>query len=129
MKYLTEEERGRVRAALLVRRAALLDEILEAEKETGETQFSTLLGKHGGDSSDEALAVTLGDLAAARLDLELGELHELEFARQRLDDAEFGLCEDCGVGIPVARLLINPGARRCIACQETHEHTHGAHAH
>lgn len=129
MKYLTEEERGRVHAALLVRRATLLDEILAAEAAAGETQFSTLLGKHGGDSSDEALAVTLGDLAAARLDLELSELHELESARQRLDEAEFGLCEDCGAGIPVARLLINPGARRCIVCQEKFEHTHGTHAH
>ncbi len=129
MKYLTEEERGRVGAVLQARRAALLDEILAAEKETGETQFSTLLGKHGGDSSDEALAVTLGDLAAARLDLELKELHELESARLRLRDEEFGLCEDCGAGIPVARLMINPGARRCIVCQEQFEHTHGAHAH
>ncbi len=129
MKYLTEEERGRVGAALRARRAALLDEILAAEAAAGETQFSTLLGKHGGDSSDEALAVTLGDLAAARLDLELKELHELESGLQRLEDAEFGLCEDCGVGIPVARLVINPGARRCIVCQERFERTHGAHAH
>lgn len=128
MSYLTEEERGRVRAALMARRSALLDEILEAEKESGETQFSTLLGKHGGDSSDEALAVTLGDLAASRLDLEVGELRKLEAARVRLDDPDFGRCEDCGNGIPLARLEINPAATRCTACQGVFERTHAADA-
>ncbi len=127
MSYLTEEERGRVRTALMARRATLLDEILEAEKETGETQFSTLLGKHGGDSSDEALAVTLGDLAAARLDLELGELRQLEAARVRLDDLDFGRCEECGEGIPLARLEVNPAASRCTVCQGGFERTHAAH--
>lgn len=128
MNYLTEEERGRVRTALLARRAALLDEILEAEKATGETQFSTLLGKQGGDSSDEALAVTLGDLAAARLDLELSELKQLEAARVRLDDPDFGRCEACGEGIPLARLEVNPAASRCTVCQGNFERTQAAHA-
>ncbi len=128
MNYLTEEELGRVRSALMVRRAALLDEIIEAEKASGETQFSTLLGKHGGDSSDEALAVTLGDLAAARLDLELGELKQLEMARVRLDDPDFGRCEACGEGIPMARLEVNPAASRCTLCQEDFERAQAAHA-
>lgn len=114
----TQEERERVAEALSARKAALLAELSSALQESGDTQYAEVLGKHSGDSSDEALAVTLGDLAHARLDMELQELKRLQAAQVRLATDAFGLCEDCGVPIPLARLLANPAALRCIACQE-----------
>lgn len=124
MSHLTQQDRDAVRATLMARRAIVLDEIVAAERETGETQFVALLGRHNGDSSDEALAVTIGDLAAARLDLELGEFNRLEAARLRLDAADFGQCGDCGEDIPVPRLIANPAAQRCVICQANFERTH-----
>jgi DnaK suppressor protein len=127
MSHLTEQDRDAVRAALMARRTVVLDEIVAAERETGETQFAELLGRRNGDSSDEALAVTIGDLAAARLDLELGEFNRLEAARLRLDATDFGQCGECGEEIPAARLVVNPAAGRCIACQALFERTHVTH--
>lgn len=52
--------------------------------------------------------------------------------RQSLEDienGEYGICEDCGMEIAIARLKARPIARRCIKCktkQETMEKIMGA---
>lgn len=40
----------------------------------------------------------------------------LKAALARLDDGEFGYCEDCGEDIAAKRLELDPTARRCISC-------------
>jgi RNA polymerase-binding transcription factor DksA len=124
MSYLTQQNRVDIRAALEAQRGKLIKAMQAALEESGQTQFSEVLGRASGDSADEALAVTLGDLSAARLDHEVRALQALENARLRLDDEDFGLCVDCEAEIPVARLIANPVSTRCIACQSHFEHTH-----
>lgn len=58
---------------------------------------------------------------AAALERDVVELREVEAALARLHEPDFGLCEDCGVEIPFARLRINPAAKRCAACQASAE--------
>jgi len=122
MSHLTQQDRAAIRAALEAQRGKLIKAMQAALEESGQTQFAEVLGRASGDSADEALAVTLGDLSAARLDHEVRTLQALEIARKRLDDKDFGLCEDCGAKIPVARLAANPVATRCVACQSLFEH-------
>ncbi len=124
MDHLSAHDRDRIRVALESHHAALLEALKAALAESGRTQYAEVLGRGSGDSGDEALAVTLGDLSAARLDHEVRMLRALDAARARLDAEDFGLCEDCGAAIPVARLIANPAATRCVRCQEHHEHTH-----
>ena len=40
----------------------------------------------------------------------------LQAALQRLDEGEFGYCEDCGDDIAPARLDFDPSVTRCISC-------------
>ena len=40
---------------------------------------------------------------------------------QHVHDDDYGLCTDCGVGIPFDRLKIEPQALRCVACESRHE--------
>ena len=47
-----------------------------------------------------------------------GELAELEAALSRLASGSFGACERCGSALGTQRLLAEPMARRCHACQE-----------
>jgi RNA polymerase-binding transcription factor DksA len=129
MSHLTQQERAVVRAALEEQRGKLIKAMQAALEESGQTQFAEVLGRASGDSADEALAVTLGDLSAARLEHELRTLQALETARLRLDDEDFGLCRDCEAKIPLARLAANPAAIRCVACQSKFEHTHAGHQH
>lgn len=129
MSHLTQQDRAEIRAALEAQRDHLIKAMQAALDESGQTQFAEVLGRASGDSADEALAVTLGNLSAARLDHEVRALQTLENARLRLNDKEFGLCEDCGEKIPLARLTANPAATRCVACQSHFEHTHAGHQH
>lgn len=43
-------------------------------------------------------------------------LAEIEEARVRLAEGDYGRCESCGGPIPGARLELRPTARRCVAC-------------
>jgi phage/conjugal plasmid C-4 type zinc finger TraR family protein len=129
MSHLTQQDRAAIRAALEDQRGKLIKAMQAALEESGQTQFAEVLGRASGDSADEALAVTLGDLSAARLGHEVRTLQALETARLRLDAEDFGLCEDCGAQIPSARLVANPVATRCIACQGHFEHTHAGQNH
>lgn len=41
---------------------------------------------------------------------------QLRAALQRLENGEFGACEECGEWIAEKRLILNPTALRCISC-------------
>jgi DnaK suppressor protein len=129
MSHLTQQDRAAIRTALENQRSKLIKAMQSALEESGQTQFSEVLGRASGDSADEALAVTLGDLSAARLGHEVRTLQALENARLRLDDKDFGLCDDCGAKIPAARLVVNPVSTRCVTCQDHFEHTHAGQNH
>ena len=129
MSHLTKKDRLAIRAALEEQRAKLLHGFKASQEESSQTQYAAVLGKTSGDSADEALAVTLGDLSAARLDHEVRAIQAMEDATTRLDSPDFGLCDDCGAKIPAARLIANPTATRCVACQERHEHTYSGQSH
>jgi len=129
MSHLTKKDRLAIRAALEEQRAKFLHGLKAAFEESGQTQFAAVLGRGSGDSADEALAVTLGNLSAARMDHEERTLQALEAAFKRVDSPDYGECEDCGANIPAARLIASPAATRCVACQERFEHTHAGQAH
>jgi DnaK suppressor protein len=76
-------------------------------------------------SDDWAKAETERDLAIALAERESAELLAIDAALQRIADGSYGLCVDCGVAIPTARLHANPTALRCLACQERLEGSGG----
>ena len=44
------------------------------------------------------------------------EREGLEKAVERMRDEKFGKCMRCGEDIPVGRLMLMPGATRCVRC-------------
>ncbi|QJB56319.1 TraR/DksA family transcriptional regulator [Pseudodesulfovibrio sp. zrk46] len=46
---------------------------------------------------------------------------ELENALKRLHETDYGICEECGEDIGLARLKANPSARLCVSCQSALE--------
>ena len=78
------------------------------------------------ESDDWAQADAERDLAVAMEERESAELVAIDEALKRVADGSFGLCVDCGVGIPNARLHANPTALRCGGCQDKTEHASGA---
>ena len=77
--------------------------------------------QHTEDST--AQVASERDLEFAIGEHETAELQALDAALARLDGGRYGLCTDCGVAIPKARLDAAPEAPRCLACQTQAEHT------
>lgn len=44
------------------------------------------------------------------------ELHELEQALERIDEARYGQCTGCGGHISFGRLLVMPATQTCVGC-------------
>lgn len=44
------------------------------------------------------------------------EARRLATALVRIDEGEYGYCEDCGDEIPPGRLRLDPAASRCVSC-------------
>jgi len=56
-------------------------------------------------------------------------LSKIEEALQRVEDGEYGICEDCGDEIGLKRLEARPVTTLCIDCktaQETKERSQGS---
>jgi len=79
------------------------------------------------DLGEESIADELRAVNSALAERHGTELQLAAGARQRLDSNEVGDCTDCDGDIGVQRLLANPVATRCIACESRRERTH-AHA-
>lgn len=73
------------------------------------------------DTKDEAQAGSTGALDGAEIERDLNELREIDAARRRIDAGRYGRCTDCDAEIDAARLLAQPTAVRCLACQAAGE--------
>ena len=48
-------------------------------------------------------------------------ISEMEETLSRVDNWDFGICEDCGEEIAIARIKANPTTRFCVSCQSRME--------
>jgi RNA polymerase-binding transcription factor DksA len=69
-------------------------------------------------ASDREVELALGDA-------ELQTLGAISRALQRIGDADFGRCDDCGEPIAFDRLQAEPWALRCVACEGAREARNG----
>lgn len=49
------------------------------------------------------------------------KLRAIDDALERIEEGTFGICEDCGGGIPLGRLEVMPFAATCRDCKEKQE--------
>lgn len=104
--------------------AELLDEIRDELTQSGDSEYIELLGRGGTDTGEEAVRDLLWGLNSTLYDRHIGQIREIELARQRMSEGDYGVCVDCGEDIGVERLRARPTAKRCIYCQQQHERTH-----
>ena len=48
-------------------------------------------------------------------------IKKIESALRRIENGEFGICEDCEIEIPIKRLMARPVTTKCIACKTKEE--------
>ena len=47
----------------------------------------------------------------------LDDVRQIDVALQRAKTGAYGICAECGVAIPLARLQAKPDASTCVGCQ------------
>ncbi len=74
-----------------------------------------------GDSADCALSETDLELGTSLVEIAACRVAALENALSRAERGIYGLCEECGEDIPLARLRALPTAVLCVDCQQALE--------
>lgn len=112
------------RERLLALRARLLGDMTQMEDNalnkdhSRTTIMPTSMAELGTDNSDQELTLSLlgGDKEA---------LDQIDAAIDRIESGSYGLCEECGLKIPKARLAAVPYAAQCVQCASQQERGNG----
>lgn len=78
------------------------------------------------DRKDSAMHQQFAQVRDAEERRDIDELVCVEAALHRLDSGTYGDCMECGDAIALQRLLVQPAALRCAACQSALEHARAA---
>ena len=97
----------------LVRRREGIRRALELAR----SQLQTSRDREVGDAVDVALDAEHHEISSQLAQVESAELAQIDIALQRLRTGDYGVCDDCGRSIPLARLQALPYATLCIKCQ------------
>ena|SRR5664279_2388402 len=105
-----------IRQILVIRRDALRKAL------AGDLSLlKELNAQTSGDMVDAALDSVQDEISSQLAEVESRELARIEYALERMHEGQFGVCEGCGMGIPMARLNALPYATYCIKCQREAE--------
>jgi len=102
---------------ILVRRRDALRRALAGDL----SSLKELRQQTSGDMLDAAMDTAQDEISSQLAEVESRELTHIEIALERMRDGNYGLCEGCGEGIPMARLQALPYATMCIQCQREAE--------
>jgi DnaK suppressor protein len=111
----------KMRAALLRRREAIRQSL-----DLARSQLQTTNNREVGDSVDFALDTEYHEISSQLAEVESSELAQIDVGLERMATGDYGVCDDCGRNIPLARLQALPYATLCIACQRSREIVGGA---
>lgn len=103
----------KLREALLRRRRELLGDLDRITKETQRGDRMT----RGGDVVDRAHSDAWIEQASMIAESDQMELAAIEEALEKMEEGDYGRCQNCGRSIPVARLRILPTAVYCVSCR------------
>jgi len=106
------------------RYAMLREEVRDQLEQSQNLQYIELIDRVPADIGDQSVADALADLNLTIVDRHVREMRDIEAAKLRVGDGNYGVCADCGDDIAPARLRAYPTAKRCQACQQHRERTY-----
>lgn len=122
MPELTREQFSQLKKMLDDRYEALRVELNEEMRNRDANVGSS--AEEVPDPADSSFANLTVDLDNAAITRDVAERRAIEGAHARINEGSYGICADCGVDIPFARLQAQPTAERCAPCQERYEKSH-----
>ena len=117
---MDETEREALVQTLLQQRAAVLKEVVETE-----TELRLIAGDRDTQLEARAQQERMASLMARLDDRQIPAFQEIDAALQRIADATYGTCEDCGQAITIGRLRALPATRLDANCARRHEEPSG----
>ena len=105
---MTKTEVDRFRAVL----TTTVSELVRTRNRDGITV------ERSADQLDEIQAASQCALAVCSLDREFNQLRDARAALRRIQEGNFGICQECEEEIHPKRLAAVPWATFCIRCQE-----------
>ena len=105
-----------IKEMLLKKREDLVLEIARRSKASTASAAQDI-----GDILDSVSEERTHELDLILTDREKRKLAQIDDAIDRIEENTYGLCEECGVKIPKARLKVLPFAIYCVECQEKNE--------
>lgn len=75
-----------------------------------------LTGGRSADSQEQAQELENAEVVDALGNEARNEISKIAKALEQIKNGTYGICEDCGETIPMARLEAQPFADRCIRC-------------
>ena len=105
-----------IKEMLLKKREDLVLEISRRSKASTESSVQDI-----GDILDSVSEERTRELDLILTDREKRKLAQIDDALDRIEENTYGLCEECGIKIPKARLKVLPFAIFCVECQEKNE--------
>lgn len=121
MDVLTQSHLTTLRELLLYRRRELASEVHAADL-SRQAMASAVASGAVGTFAEGAAHRALEEVDAAQEQRDRDELIQVDDALSRLDQGVYGDCTDCGEPVSLQRLMVQPEATRCAACQCVFEH-------
>ena len=107
------EERKRVEEIIFREIDQSQQDIVALEELVKPIAPDNAIGRLSRMEAIHAKSVNEAALSAARV-----KLTKLKRALSRIDEPEFGLCQECGEPIPMGRILLMPETTMCVPCLE-----------
>ena len=102
-----------MKAILLKMKEETLQEISKSLKSGSDITS----GEPSGDIYDQASSERDRELGLLLGDREREKLRNIDEALLKIEEGEYGICEECEEDIPLGRLKVVPFARYCVKCK------------
>jgi DnaK suppressor protein len=102
-------------------RNLLTQRVRELRSEAGKTVENMDEDENFPDPADRASMESSRNSILRIRDRERKLIFKIQEALQRLDDGEYGICEECGENIGIDRLKARPVTTLCIQCKSDQE--------
>jgi DnaK suppressor protein len=93
------------------------DTLREISKSVKNGADTALVSEPSGDIYDQASSERDRELGLLLGDREREKVHAIDEALLRIEENEYGICEECEEEIPLGRLKAMPFTRHCVKCK------------
>lgn len=118
-KKYTKKELKEFRGILLERRGMLTGNIDSIGTSVGSSDGER--DSASGDEADLGAESVAQEFALSLMQNESGVVQKIDDALNRIDENDFGFCEDCEERINIERLRAIPWTKLCVDCQRRAE--------